>query len=110
MAGHITIYVGNLSLEMTEEELRWEFMVFGEVKSVSIMNDKYIGSWQPRGYGFVEMPRKYEGEAAITSLNGKMLKGRAIEVIEALPISDNEIIYPHKGNKDGRFTKRARQR
>jgi RNA recognition motif-containing protein len=52
----MNIYVGNLSLEVTEEELRREFMAFGEVISVTIMNDKYIGSGQYRGYGFVEMP------------------------------------------------------
>jgi RNA recognition motif-containing protein len=52
----MNIYVGNLSLEMTEEELRREFMAFGEVISVTIMNDKYIGSGQSRGYAFVEMP------------------------------------------------------
>ncbi len=52
---NMNIYVGNLSLEVTEEELRREFMAFGEVISVIIMNDKYIGSGQLRGYGFIEM-------------------------------------------------------
>jgi RNA recognition motif-containing protein len=51
----MNIYVGNLPLEMTEEELRGEFVSFGEVTSVTIMNDKYIGSGQPRCYGYVEM-------------------------------------------------------
>jgi len=46
----MNIYVGNLSLETTEDELRKEFTEFGEVISVTIMNDKYIGSGQPRGY------------------------------------------------------------
>ena len=64
----MNIYVGNLSLEVTEEELRREFIAFGEVVSVTIMNDKHIGSGQPRGYGFVEMVANSEGEAAITSL------------------------------------------
>ena len=49
----MNIYVGNLSLETTEEELREEFTEFGEVTSVIIMNDKYIGSGQPRGYGSI---------------------------------------------------------
>ncbi len=53
---NMNIYVGNLSLEVTEEELRREFMAFGEVISVTIMNDEYIGSGQSRGYAFVEMP------------------------------------------------------
>ena len=79
----MNIYVGNLSLEVTEEELRREFMVFGEVISVTIMNDKYTGSGQSRGYGFVEMPSQSEGQAAITALNGKALKNRTIDVIRA---------------------------
>ena len=55
----MNIYVGNLSLEVTAEELRQEFIPFGRVTSISIMNDKYIGSGQPRGYGFVKMPSKF---------------------------------------------------
>jgi RNA recognition motif-containing protein len=55
------IYAGNLSLEVTAEELRQQFAAFGEVLSVSIMNDKYIGSGQTRGYAFVEMSSKSEG-------------------------------------------------
>ena len=67
----MNIYVGNLSLEVTEEELRREFVALGEVIPVIIMDDKYIGSGQLRGYGFVEMPSKSEGEAAIVNLNEK---------------------------------------
>jgi RNA recognition motif-containing protein len=67
----MNIYVGNLCLEFTEGELRQEFMAFGEVVSVTIMNDKYIGSGQSRGYAFVEMPSPSEGQAAISALNGK---------------------------------------
>ncbi len=85
----MNIYVGNLSLEVTEEELRREFMAFGEVTSVIIMNDKYIGSGLLRGYGFVEMATKSEAEAAITGLNGKTLKERTIVVNEARPRTDN---------------------
>jgi len=84
----MNIYVGNLSLEMTEDELRKEFTSFGEVTSVIIMNDKYIGSGQPRGYGYVEMTSKSEGTIAITNLAGKKLRDRAIDVIEALPLSN----------------------
>jgi RNA recognition motif-containing protein len=67
----MNIYVGNLSLEVTERELRREFMAFGEVLSVIIMNDRHIGSGQSRGYGFVEMPSPSEGDAAMTALNQK---------------------------------------
>ena len=84
----MNIYVGNLSLEMTEDELRKEFMAFGEVISVTIMNDKYIGSGQPKGYGYVEMTSKSEGAAAVASLSGKKVRNRVIDVVEALPRSD----------------------
>jgi len=106
----MNIYVGNLSLEMTEEELRQEFMAFGEVISVSIMNDKYIGSGQSRGYGFVGMPSQSEGQAAITALNGKTLRHRTIDVIQALPLSDTggTGYYSHK--RGGRYSRNVRQR
>ena len=63
------IYVGHLSFEVTEAELRQEFEAFGEVTSVDIITDKYSG--RPKGFGFVEMASKSEAEAAITDLNGK---------------------------------------
>ena len=84
----MNIYVGNLSLETTEDELRQEFTAFGEVISVTIMNDKYIGSGQPRGYGYVEMASKSEGATAIANLEGKKLRDRVVNVVEALPLSD----------------------
>jgi RNA recognition motif-containing protein len=90
----VNIYVGNLSLEVTEDELRREFMAYGEVTSVTIMNDKYIGSGQPRGYGYVEMSSKTEGTAAMANLQGKRLKDRAVRVIEALPLSDKRHAAP----------------
>src|SRR3990172_1174563 len=85
----MNIYVGNLPLEVTEDELRQIFIMFGEVISVIIMNDKYIGSGQPRGYGYVQMPTKAEGQAAVLSLKDKSLRGQSIKVVEALPLSDN---------------------
>jgi len=84
----MNIYVGNLSLETTKDELRKEFTEFGEVISVTIMNDKYIGSGQPRGYGYVEMASKSEGATAIANLEGKKLRNRVVNVVEALPLSD----------------------
>jgi RNA recognition motif-containing protein len=63
--------VGDLSLEMVEDELCKELAEFGEVISVTIMNDKYIGSGQPRGCGYVEMALKSEGATAIDNLEGK---------------------------------------
>jgi RNA recognition motif-containing protein len=106
----MNIYVGNLALEVTGEELRREFMAFGEVISVNIMNDKYIGSGQSKGYAFVEMLSKSEGKAAITALNGKTLKQRTINIIEALPLSDNTGYGSHSYKRSGWFSSRVRQR
>lgn len=83
----MNIYVGNLSYELTEDELRQAFEQFGRVSSVSILKDRYTG--QSRGFGFVEMPAKAEAQAAIEGLNGKDLKGRALKVNEARPRSDD---------------------
>ncbi len=79
----MNIYVGNLSRDVTEEELRQEFTAFGQVTSVSIIKDRYSG--QSRGFGFVEMAEKAEAQAALTGLKGKVLKGRTIDVSEARP-------------------------
>ncbi|MFC2043618.1 RNA recognition motif domain-containing protein [Chloroflexota bacterium] len=81
------IYVGNLSYEMTEEDLREEFKAFGDVASVEIIADKYSG--RHKGFGFIEMAAKAEAEAAITGLHGKTLKERTIIVNEARPRIDN---------------------
>ena len=81
------IYVGNLSYDVTEEELKQEFMAHGEVTSVSILTDKFSG--RPKGFGFVEMDSKSEAEAAIEGLNGKTLKERTIVVNEARPRTGN---------------------
>jgi RNA recognition motif-containing protein len=81
------IYAGNLSYEVTEEDLRQEFEAFGEVTSVSIITDKYSG--RPKGFAFVEMASVSEGQAAITGLNGKVLKERTLTVDAARPRSDD---------------------
>jgi len=96
------IYVGNLSSEITEEELRQEFEAFGEVESVNIITDKISG--RPKGFGFVEMASKSEAEAAITSLNGKTLKERTIVVNEARPRTDNRGGGGSGGRRGGGFS------
>ncbi len=106
----MNIYVGNLSLEVTEGELQREFMAFGEVLSVTIMNDKYIGSGQPRGYGYVKMPSQSEGKAAIDALNGKTLRHMAINLVEALPLSDKKGDDSYIAKRGGWSTSRVRQR
>jgi len=106
----MNIYVGNLSLEMTEGELRKEFTEFGEVISVTIMNDKYIGSGQPRGYGYVEMASKSEGTIAIANIEGKKLRNRVVNVVEALPLSNKRgIENPPIRNNNRSNRKRERK-
>ncbi len=82
----MNIYVGNLSRETTEDELRQAFEAFGEVSSVSIIKDRYSG--ESRGFGFVEMATKSEAEAAISGLNGTSLGERTLSVNEARPRSE----------------------
>jgi RNA recognition motif-containing protein len=106
---NINIYVGNLSLEVTDEELQREFMAFGEVVSVTIMNNKHIGSGESRGYGFVEMSSKAEGQAAITALDGKSLKETKIDVIRARALSKNRDKSSYANERDSWFNNRVRQ-
>ncbi len=79
----MNIYVGNLSRDVTEDELRKEFEAFGQVTSVNIIKDRYSG--ESRGFGFVEMAANAEAQAAITGLNGTPLKERTLTVSEARP-------------------------
>jgi RNA recognition motif-containing protein len=77
----MNIYIGNLSFETTEEELRQAFEGFGEVSSVNIIKDKYTGD--PRGFAFVEMSNQGEATAAISGLNEQEMNGRTLKVNEA---------------------------
>lgn len=79
----MNIYVGNLSFDTTEADLREAFATYGEVSSVSVIKDKFSG--QSRGFAFVEMSGKSEAEAAMQNLNGKDLNGRTLTVNEAKP-------------------------
>ncbi len=79
----MNIYIGNMSFDTTEDQLRQAFEGFGEVSTVSIITDKYSG--EPRGFAFVEMPTKDEAIAAISGLNEQELNGRALNVNEAKP-------------------------
>ena len=101
----MNIYVGNLPLELTEDELRREFSAFGQVKSINLINERYTGSLEPRLYAFVEMDEKAEGEAAVFNLQGKEIGGRVIEVISALPLSSEKERKPfnHKRGRPQRL-------
>ncbi len=80
------IFVGGLSRDATEEDVRSAFSAHGRVTSVAVLKDKFTG--EPRGFGFVEMESKAEAEAAINALNGTDLKGRRLTVNEARPKTD----------------------
>lgn len=82
----MNIYIGNLSQETTEEEIRQAFQAFGQVTSVNIIKDKFTGL--SRGFGFVEMANNEEAKAAMAGLNGKAIGGKNITVNEARPKTD----------------------
>ena len=82
----MNIYVGNLSNQTTEDDLRQAFEAFGQVESVNIIKDRFSG--ESRGFGFVEIPSKEEAQKAIEEMNGKDLNGRAVNVNEARPKTD----------------------
>ncbi|HYM78511.1 MAG TPA: RNA-binding protein [Candidatus Dormibacteraeota bacterium] len=77
------IFVGNLSFNTNEDELRQIFEGYGQVDRVSILTDRETG--RSRGFGFVEMASDEDGEKAITALNGSQVGGRTINVNEARP-------------------------
>ena len=79
----MNIYVGNLSWEVTQEDLKEAFEAHGQVASANLITDKYTG--KSRGFGFVEMPVDDEARAAMSALNGVDLKGRELNVNEAKP-------------------------
>ena len=82
----MNIYVGNLSRDTTDDDLRQAFEAFGQVTTINIIKDKFSG--ESRGFGFVEMPAKTEAEAAIEGMNGQDLKGNELNVNEAKPRED----------------------
>lgn len=79
----INIYVGNLSFECDENELRRLFEQHGEVSSAKVVSDRFTG--RPRGFAFVEMPDDAQGQAAIDALDGTSHMGRTIKVSMAQP-------------------------
>lgn len=83
----MNIYVGNLSNDATDDDLRKAFEAYGQVSTASIIKDKFSG--ESRGFAFVEMPDKTQAQAAIEGLNGSSIKNRAIKVNEARPREDN---------------------
>lgn len=90
-----SIYVGNLSYDAKEEDLREAFAQFGEVSAVNIITDRETG--KPRGFAFVEMPDGAAAQSAIQQLNLARIAGRAVTVNEARPKTDR----PKRGGGGG---------
>ena len=96
----MNIYIGNLSHEATEDNLKEAFEVFGEVNTVRVIKDNFTG--RSKGFGFVDMPAKAEAQAAIEGLNGKDLNGRTLNVSEARPRSeDRRAGARYRGSRQG---------
>ena len=89
------LFVGNMSFQTTEDDLRALFQPFGEITRIHIVRDRETG--QPRGFAFVEVSDDGEAAKAISSLNGKELAGRALKVNEATPRPERE------GSRGGGF-------
>jgi RNA recognition motif-containing protein len=82
------LYVGNISFQATEDDLRELFAKSGEVESVKMITDQFTG--KPKGFGFVEMANEDDAKNAITALNGMTFKDRPITVAEAKPQQPRE--------------------
>ncbi|HLG33078.1 MAG TPA: hypothetical protein VI362_08535 [Ignavibacteriaceae bacterium] len=83
----MNIYVGNLSQEVSEEDLNTLFAEYGKVSSTKVIRDMF--SQESRGFGFVEMPGQAEAQKAIDELNTRELKGKKLIVNEARPKRDS---------------------
>ena len=96
----MNIYVGNLTLETTEDNLRQAFEAFGQVLTVNIIRDKITS--QSRGFAFVGMPTDTEAKAAISQLNGTELNGQTISVEEGRAKPRPPGLYSPRGDSRGR--------
>ncbi len=83
----MNIFIGNLSFNLSEEELKQVFEAYGEVSSAKIITDKQSG--RSKGFGFVEMPDDEEANQAIEALNGQSVGGRNVNVNQAKERSNN---------------------
>ena len=83
----MNLYVGNLSYQMTDDDLRSAFEAYGEVSSAKIIRDRETG--RSKGFGFVEMPTDSEAEEAIRQLDNAELGGRNVKVNQARPRSES---------------------
>jgi len=86
------IYIGNMSFDTTEDQIRQAFTAFGEVTTINIITDKHDN--RPKGFAFIEMAEKDSAVAAISGLNGTEMNGRTLNVNEAKQKTES-------GNRDG---------
>ena len=93
------LYVGNLAFQTSSDDLQQLFAQAGTVESVSIIEDRETG--RSRGFGFVEMSSKEEGQNAIEQFNGKEVNGRNLNVNEAKPREDRGARGGFNGNRNG---------
>ncbi len=93
------LFIGNLSFQATEEDLRELFQQAGTVESVRIVTDQFTG--RPRGFGFVEMSTKEEAAKAIELLNGRLFRDRNLVVDEARPQAPRGSGGPRGGGSRG---------
>jgi RNA recognition motif-containing protein len=99
----INLFVGNIGTDVTEEQLRDLFAVYGTVASVTLVNDRDTA--QPRGFGFVEMNDREGAKRAISSLDGAILNGRLLRINEARPKPEDD---PNRPSTDARYHRRHR--
>jgi RNA recognition motif-containing protein len=96
----MNIFIGNLSYNVTEGDLRQTFEAFGQVASATVIKDEQSG--RSKGFGFVKMPEQAEAQSAIAALNGQAFKGRTITVNEARAQADNRRSRDRGEEGDGR--------
>jgi RNA recognition motif-containing protein len=96
----MNIFIGNLSYNVTQGDLRQTFEACGQVVSATVIEDEQSG--QSKGFGFVEMPVPAEAQSAIEVLNGQALKGRTVTVNEARPHAADRRVRDKGGEEDRR--------
>lgn len=102
----MNLYVSNLAYSVTDDELRSEFAAYGTVASCRVVMDRETG--RSRGFGFVDMPNDTEAQAALKSLEGTNLAGRAIKIVEARP-KEERPRSPQSGGGSGHFDPKKKQ-
>jgi RNA recognition motif-containing protein len=101
------IYVGNLDVSTTEEQLRNVFQPFGPVETVTLVIDRDTGS--ARGFAFIEMPNDAEADKAINTLNGSVLRDRTLVINEARSKNEGDVAERRKQPRQSLATRDHRR-